>query len=251
VLAFDRESDAFSHYAESFPNQPILLVDTFDPLEGTKAAAALGERLGGIRLDSGDLEILSRGCRRILDASGAPKATIVASGDLNEDSIDQLVSSGAPIDTFGVGTELVTSRDDPALGGVYKMVERRTAAGARVPTMKMSLAKVTYPGQKQVYRCLDRHGKMAYDVVELADAATVEAPFGGRTKPLLETVMIGGRIERGAVSSLSEARERFFKELESIPDRLKALHGFHDYPVEIGPALEALTAELSEKRCPP
>jgi nicotinate phosphoribosyltransferase len=248
VLAFDRESDAFQHYAECFPQRPIMLVDTFDPLEGTKAAAALGDKLGGIRLDSGDLAILSRDCRRILDQSGASHAAIVATGDLNEDSIDQLLSAGAPIDIFGVGTELVTSRDDPALGGVYKMVERRTPEGGRVPTMKMSLAKVTYPGPKQVHRCLDAQGKMAYDVVELADAERVEAPLGGSVEPLLETVMIGGHIERSAVSSLSAARERFFKELDRLPARLRALHGFHDYPVEIGPGLEALTAELSEKR---
>jgi nicotinate phosphoribosyltransferase len=132
TMAHPSEQAAFEAYVAVFPESAILLVDTFDTLRGAvRAARAAGDRLRGVRIDSGDLDALSREVRRILDAEGAPHAKIVVSGDLNEHSIAALPAAGAPIDTFGVGTELVCSADAPALGGVYKLGASATRGPAR------------------------------------------------------------------------------------------------------------------------
>jgi nicotinate phosphoribosyltransferase len=126
VMAFEDEAAAFQAFHEVFPADTICLVDTYDTLRGAEIAArTLGPQLGGVRLDSGDLLDLARRVRGILDGNGAPQAQIVASGDLNEYAIRQLLAAGAPIDSFGVGTDMVTSKDAPALSVVYKLVAVR------------------------------------------------------------------------------------------------------------------------------
>lgn len=241
IMSFAREQDAFAHYHGLYPEHCVLLVDTYDTLEGCRRATAVGPALRGVRLDSGDLGELAKGCRTILDDAGLTQTAIVASGDLNEEKIEALLASGAPIDSFGVGTELVTSRDQPALGGVYKLVER-SEAGRRVPVMKLAEGKVTWPGAKQVFRVFDEDGRLARDVIELADA---EPPRGARVEPLLVPVMREGEIIHPA--SLDDARARCAEGLASLPSELKQLAGTAPAPVEIGPALQRLADRIKKE----
>ncbi|MBI1786058.1 MAG: nicotinate phosphoribosyltransferase, partial [Acidobacteria bacterium] len=160
VLSFGSEQEAFRKLQEVLGPFTAYLVDTYDSLEGTRRAAALGPPLWGIRLDSGDLEALSRQARRILDDAGLDQARIMASGDLDEHRIRALVDAGAPIDSFGVGTELAVSGDAPSMGSVYKLVEIDGRS-----TAKRSEGKSTLPGAKQIFRFPDR------DILGLADEA--------------------------------------------------------------------------------
>src|SRR5581483_5246455 len=161
VMSFENELDAFNAYADALPNNGIFLVDTYDSLKGVRHAIEVGKRLqkrghklGGIRLDSGDLAYLSIEARRMLDAAGFKDATIVGSNDLNEHLIASLKQQGARIDTWGVGTMLVTAYDQPALGGVYKLSAIRRPDGTWDHKIKLSeqTAKVTNPGVLQVRR---------------------------------------------------------------------------------------------------
>ena len=135
VLSFDSEEEAFRAFMEDFPETAVMLVDTYDTLEGVRHAIAAsretGMRLAGVRLDSGDLLELSRAARRLLDEAGMSETRIVASGDLEEGRIAELVAAGAPIDLWGVGTDLGTSRDSPVVNGVYKLVADRRGDGWR------------------------------------------------------------------------------------------------------------------------
>lgn len=177
VLSFEKELDAFRHLQELLGERTVQLIDTYDTLEGARQAAALGRPLWGVRLDSGDLLALSREVRGILDAAGLGEVKIMATNDLDEDTIARLVAAGAPIDVFGVGTSLATSFDAPALSAVYKLVE---IAGR--PTAKLSPEKQTLPGFKQVYRFAD------HDLLTLASAPP---PAGG--EKLLRQVMADGQ----------------------------------------------------------
>ncbi len=161
VMSFDEEQEAFDNYAAAMPNNAVLLVDTYDTLEGVKKAIQTGEtlrekghELQGIRLDSGDLAQLSKEAREILDVAGFQKTQIVASNDLDEESIKSLKAAGAKIDIWGVGTNLVTSVNQPALGGVYKLGAIREEEGEWQYRIKLSndLIKVSNPGILQVAR---------------------------------------------------------------------------------------------------
>ncbi len=182
VQSFPDESAAFSTFAKVFPDATTLLVDTYDVLEGVRKAASIEPPVRAIRIDSGDLASLAVEARRILDSRGRAGVRILVSGDLDEHSIRRLVRSGAPIDGFGVGTELVTSRDAPAMSAVYKLVQI-DGRGA----IKLSSGKKTYPLAKQVWRRRDESGRFAGDHVTRADE-TAEGD------PLLRLVMQGGRI---------------------------------------------------------
>jgi nicotinate phosphoribosyltransferase len=219
IEAHDSEAAAFAHFAAAFPRNAVLLVDTYDSVEGTRRAAATPGRLKGIRLDSGDLEDLARKARRILDEAGQREATIFASGNLDETRIAALVAAGAPIDSFGVGTSLTTSADAPYLDAVYKLQEY--AGRAR---RKRSTGKATWPGRKQVWRTLDG-GRFARDVITLeGDAQPGEA--------LLAPVMRAGR--RLAQPTLAAARARCLEGLGRLPAPR----------VEIAPALRRLADEV-------
>lgn len=170
VLAFESEIEAFRAYAEAQPGNCVLLVDTFDSLEGVRRAARVGQELAargialaGIRLDSGDLAWLSVEARRILDEAGLGEAKILASNDLDEHLIESLRLQGAKIDVWCVGTRLVTAYDDPALGGVYKLAAVRQGGGAWQPRLKLSeqAIKTTTPGMLQVRRYSDDRGYVA------------------------------------------------------------------------------------------
>lgn len=220
VMAFAHEEEAFRAFARSFPAS-TLLIDTFDTLEGARRAAAVaneGLSVRGVRLDSGDIADLSRRVRDILDAAGQPEIRIFVSGDMDEYRIAALLAGGAPIDGFGVGTQLGTSGDAPALGGVYKLVEDRSG-----PKRKTSTGKETLPGVKQVYRLGDR------DLI--APAGAVESGT-----PLLERVMAGGRRLRPD-PPLPEIQQRCRQSVAALPSRLRSLGPAAPYPVEVSAAI--------------
>lgn len=214
VEAFPTEIEAFRAFAEDFPDGVVLLVDTYDTLQGVEDAiqvareiAARGGRLTGIRLDSGDLAGLAKDARRALDAAGLTEVQIVASGGLDEDAIAQLSQAGAPIDVYGVGTKIGVAEDAPAPDTVYKLV----AYGGE-PVAKLSTAKSTLPGPKQVWRLPGLTG----DLIGLAQE---EAPAGG--EPLLVPVIRDGR--RLVDTSIAAARERFSSEVAVLPASLRSL----------------------------
>ncbi len=181
TMAHATEEEAFAGYVATFPSASILLIDTYDTLRGARRAAEVaGDKLKGVRLDSGDLYALSRAVRTILDEHGCPTARIVASGDLNEHRIAELRAAGAPIDVYGVGTDLVTSIDAPSLGGVYKLVEI-DRGGETTPIAKFSEGKATLPGAHQVHR-FHEGGRIVRDVIALADEP-IESGFGAAPRP--------------------------------------------------------------------
>jgi nicotinate phosphoribosyltransferase len=238
TMAHPSEEAAFEGYVRVFPSASILLIDTYDTLEGARRAAAIAkEKLKGVRLDSGDLNALSRGVRAILDEAGCTATKIVASGDLNEYKIAELRRAGAPIDVYGVGTDLVTSLDAPSLGGVYKLVEMGTGKDA-LPIAKFSEGKATLPGAHQVFRFRRADGALARDVIALADEdpAPLAGPEGeGQTaEALLAPVMRGGA-RVGAKETLEAIRARSLRELDALPPEL---HGLE----EDGPVFTASTS---------
>jgi nicotinate phosphoribosyltransferase len=233
VMSFEREEDAFRSFLEDFSHNTVLLVDTYDTLRGVRNAIAAahdtGIALRGVRLDSGELLELSREARRLLDEAGMDESIILASGDLEERRITELVAAGAPIDVWGVGTELGTSRDSPVVNGVYKLVADRTD-GAWRGVWKRSPDKATHPGPKQVYRAYE-NGTMARDVI----AAEDEAPEG---ESLLVEAMRGGEIVRE--ESLEEIRARTESQLAALPEALRPPEDdVAPYPVTYSPRLEA------------
>ncbi len=195
VQTFHSEREAFATFARVFPGATTLLVDTYDTLEGVRQAAAIEPPVQAVRLDSGDLDALSRGSRTILDAHDRRSVRIFASGDLDERKIAALVEAGAPIDAFGVGTELITSRDAPALAMVYKQVALNGEG-----RIKLSPGKKTYPLGKQTHRFRDANGRFHHDHVTQA-----EEPAEG--EPLLERVIERGRLAK-ALPTLEQIRAR-------------------------------------------
>lgn len=232
TMAFPHEIDAFRAFQRTFPKHAIMLVDTYDTLEGARRAAQLEGEIRGVRLDSGDLLSLSREVRRILDAAGRQRAIILASGDLDEDRIDALVRAGAPIDAFGVGTEMITARDAPALGGVYKLVAVDEGAHHR-PVRKLSAGKATYPDAKQVFRTRGADGRFVRDTLALA----TESLDG---EPLLVPVLRGGELIE-ALPSLDAIRARARAQRDALPDGVRRLHDPEPYPLEISRALQEET----------
>ena len=223
VQAHESEAAAFAHFAKAFPDNAVLLVDTYDTVAGARRAAATPGRLKGVRLDSGDLDDLSRKVRKILDEAGHRHAIIFASGNLDDDRVGALVAAGAPIDSFGVGTGLTTSADAPYLDAVYKLQEY-----AGRPRRKRSTAKATWPGRKQVWRSLGAGGRFARDVVTVeGDAQPGE--------PLIVPVMQAGR--RLPQPTLAESRERCRRDMARMPAP----------KVEVAPALRTLADQVDRQ----
>lgn len=191
VEAFDSEEEAFQNYHKTFPNSTILLVDTYDTVNAVQRIVKLEWKnaLRGIRLDSGDLLVLSRRARKILDDAGLKETRILASGNLNEYKIWDLVKAGAPIDLFGVGTDMATSRDYPALDLTYKLVQTMTRDNAVTFKAKRSPQKQTVPGKKQVFRKYTDKGFIGQDIIGLFSEKT---PAGAR--PLLKPVIRRGKM---------------------------------------------------------
>jgi nicotinate phosphoribosyltransferase len=178
VMAHPDELTAFSRYVAVYGPRSVLLIDTYDSIAAARLIVRAGLRPAAVRLDSGDLVHLSRVVRDVLDAGGLADTQILVTGDLDEHKVAALVSAGAPIDGFGVGTALSTSSDAPSLSGVYKLVEI-DRAGTLTPVMKLSAGKRTYPGAKQLWRVYGPGGPVR-DVVGLAGEA---APRDGGAAP--------------------------------------------------------------------
>ncbi len=247
VTSFDHEIDSYRAYAKAFPKKCFLLIDTYNSIEGAKKAALVGkeleergERLLGVRLDSGDLSELSKLVRRILDDAGLDYVKIVASGDLNEWKIDELMNKGARIDMFGVGTELITGRPTPALDGIYKLSDV-VEHGKHIPKMKLSeeTVKATLPGKKRVWRIVE-NGEFVKDVISLEDESVENG------MPLLEVAVKNGKIVCKR-PPLDDIRRKAAGNFSHLPDKYKKLDGAPVYPVEFSSGLIRLREAIVEK----
>ena len=241
VSAFPREIDAFRAFARAFPAQTVLLLDTYDTIAGARKAArvakemeAKGQRLSGVRLDSGDLAGLSHQVRRILDDAGLAYVKIVVSGGLDEASIGECLAKGAPIDGFGVGTRMDVSADLPYLDMAYKLVEYDGR-----PVLKSSAGKGTWAAQKQVYRRLRSGEGFAGDVLALRE----EPPPPGAVEILLRSVMERGRL-LAPHPALTTVRDYCAAQVASLPEELRELREPAAYPVSYSERLVSLQRAL-------
>lgn len=246
VMAFDSEIEAFEAYAESFPDNATLLIDTYDTIKGAYNAVKVAKELekqgkkvghvrilGAVRLDSGDLVEDSKLVREIFDAEALNYIKITASNDLNEYKIERLIDDGAKIDAFGVGTDMIVSKDHPAIGGVYKLAELDGE-----PKIKLSKEKQTLPGKKQIYRqSLD--GKFVKDIIALEDEIVDGEPL------LQQTIKEGTLVEK--LPELNKTREYCLKQREALPEKIKRLRASDYYPVEISEGLNNLVKEMRIK----
>jgi nicotinate phosphoribosyltransferase len=240
IEAFGDERRAFEAFADLARGPVTLLVDTYDTPTGVRTAADVLRGLGttrptGVRLDSGDLAELAGVARRLLDEAGLTEARIVVSGGLDEYDITDLLTAGAPVDAFAVGTKVGTCADAPYLDTAYKLVEYDGR-----PVMKLSTGKVTWPGPKQVFR-----GDRLDDVIGTRDEAAPAA-----TEPLLVPVMTGGRRVApapGPRAAVSRARERLANDLAALPSAARAIRGPAPPEPQRSATLVALTEELTAR----
>ncbi|MDR3342118.1 MAG: nicotinate phosphoribosyltransferase [Treponema sp.] len=236
IMAYPNEEAAFQAYADMYPDKTVFLIDTYDTLKsGALNAVKVGKCLAaqgknfGVRLDSGDVQYLSVEVRKILDAAGFPKATISVSSDLDEFIIQNLTNAGAPIDTWGVGTQMVTGGIEAAFTGVYKLAARDDGYGNMIPTIKFSdnPNKTTIPGVKQVWRIKDTQGMTVADVLTLDDPAHQDL------------------IEKGANYAFwhtSADYRHFYHAVEGSAEPLLKIRLDHGRPVGDRPSLEAIRA---------
>ena len=239
VLSFENEIDAFRAFVTSFPNHSILLIDTYDTLVGARKAvavaremAARGERLQGVRIDSGDLARLAFEVRRIFDAAGFPDVKIIASGGLDEYDLVDFSDAAVPFDSYGVGTKMGTSADAPWTDIAYKLVEYDNR-----PVLKLSTGKSSVPGKKQVFRAYDDENRLWKDSITLRDEQL------GDAEPLLKKVMAGGKAIFPQ-PSLEDAKTTFLTEFGKLPDPIKPIRNPANYPVEQSAELAALRKKL-------
>jgi nicotinate phosphoribosyltransferase len=244
VMSFEDEAEAFRAYQRVFPQNATLLIDTYDTVRAAERITEVfrpGE-VAGVRLDSGDLLVLSREVRKALDAAGFTSTRILASGDLNERLVADLVAQDAPIDFFGVGTDLTTVRDAPALGGVYKLVELRQG-DRRAFKIKTSEAKLTYPGQKQIWRHVGPDGRLMGDTVTLVD----EPAPSPEAIPLLEPVLRAGK-RLGPAPALPAIQRRAAAALSQLPEPLRGLDAPGEpYPVRFSERILTVQDALHQR----
>lgn len=240
VQAHRDEADSFLHFAQAQPDNVVLLIDTYDTEAAAQKVVALAPTLAakgipvkGVRLDSGDLADHARKVRKILDEGGLPHATILASGNLDEYRLRDLILSRAPIDSFAVGTAMTTSADAPSLDCAYKLQEY-----AGRPCRKRSEGKATWPGRKQVYRMRGADGQWEYDVLTTStDEQKGEA--------LLQPIMREGNLVR-PLPSLMDSRNHAAEQLAQLPPALKRLEPAGPYEVRISEALGELTVHVDK-----
>ncbi len=257
VMSFPDELTAFRTYAKTFPDACLLLVDTYDTLRSGIPNAirvfdelrAAGHEPMGIRLDSGDLAYLTRQARKMLDEAGYPKAKICASGDLDEVLIRDLKTQGACINTWGVGTKMITSEDCPALGGVYKL-SAEIVDGQTIPKIKISEnpAKVTNPGVKKIYRIYNPDGMamadlilLEHETVDPSKPLTLFHPVDTwkrqtyenyRLRELLTPIFLEGKLVYQS-PKLLEIQARCKKELASLWEQYTRQRNPHVYKVDL------------------
>ncbi len=239
VMAHENETLAFRHFLDAFPDHAVLLLDTYDVHNALREILEMGRKPAGVRLDSGDLVKDSRWIRRELARAGWNDVRIFASGDLDEDKMSALMKAGASIDAFGVGTALATPGDAPHLSLVYKLVEVERDGNVR-GAAKLTTAKVTYPGSKQVYRYSDAQGKYTGDEIALSEEPERNA------EPLLVQVMAGGKRVAKSETTL-QARDRCVTSLARLPDRYRQLRRDVAYPVRYSARLKALLESVKRR----
>lgn len=239
IEAHGDEQEAFLDFSRANPGGTTMLIDTYDTLEGARKVVETARRLEkegitirAVRLDSGDLLFLSKEVRKILDKGGLRDIQIFASGDIDEYLIRHLLSEGAPIGGFGVGTKLDTSSDAPYLNCAYKLMEYGGKA-----RMKKSEDKVTLPGRKQVFRSF-REGLMAVDVVSLEGEE-------GEGVPLVQPVMAEGK-RLSAPQKVADIQAHASDQIKALPPYLRMLESSPSYPVRVSPGLNRLRAEVEK-----
>jgi nicotinate phosphoribosyltransferase len=275
IMSFPDEEAAFLSYAAQYPKKTVFLIDTYDTLKsGIYNAIKAGKELAkkgnnfGVRIDSGDMHYLSVEVRKILDEAGFPNATITVSNDLDEYIVDTLTKAGAPINTWGVGTRMVTGGNDAAFTGVYKLAAKDDGSGKLVPTMKFSdnPEKTTNPGVKQVWRIKDEKAEAVADVMALDDP---EAPdtlekgtryafwhpqadyrhfyhtisAEGSAEPLLVKQMENGKTLTPS-PSLPEIQQKVKDGLKCFDPSYKRILNPHIYKVSVTERLRTLKLDL-------
>jgi nicotinate phosphoribosyltransferase len=238
VMAHEDEGEAFRNFLDVFPDEAVLLLDTYDVRQAARKIIAMGRKPAGVRLDSGDLVKDSRWVRRELDRAGWKDVKVFASGDLDEYKIASLLAKGAAIDAFGVGTALASPGDAPHLNMIYKLVEVERGGKVR-EAAKLTHAKATYPGRKQVFRRLTAAGKFAADQIALENE-----PESG--EPLLIEVMRGGR-RIVPPEPLSALRDRCTAGLAQLPERCRRITRAANYPVRYSKGLETSLEKLRQR----
>ena len=242
VSSFAREIDAFRAFATSFPDNSILLIDTYDTIAAAhkvvslaQEIAARGQRVQGVRIDSGDLVQLAKEVRKIFDAAGMNDVKIVGSGGLDEYDLADFSDANSPYDSYGVGTKMGVSSDAPWFDMAYKLVEY-----AGRPVLKLSPGKISWPGEKQVFRQYDSHGQLQRDVIGLRDEH-----FLGM-EPLLRKVMEHGKV-LSPQPTLDDSRTTLLQEFACLPDSVKAIRNPSPYPVEFTPGLRDLLEQTGRE----
>jgi len=236
VQKFDSEMESFDVYTNIYGENSILLIDTYDTEQAAKKISKYKNSIKAVRIDSGDLIEHAKKVRKILDENGCEKVQIVASSDLNEFKIKKILESNAPIDAFGVGTELATSRDDPTIAGVYKLIEYNNK-----PKIKLSEDKLTYAGKKQIYRSYNKQGEFIEDLLTL-DCE----PAPPNSEALLILVMKEGKLLTG-LPNLNNIQQYYNENIEKLPNKFKGLEENHTFNVLISKKLSELTNSLTEK----
>lgn len=246
IQAHTDEAEAFEHFARAQPEHAVLLLDTYDTEAAARKVVALAPRLRkqgitvkGVRLDSGNLADHARRVRRILNDGGLPDVQIVASGNLDEYALQELLAAGAPIDSYAVGTHMTTSSDAPFLDCAYKLQEYAGRA-----CRKRSEGKATWPGRKQVYRHEGSEGRMAYDVLTLDEGTDLKSVPDGTA--LLEPVMRDGK-RLAPAPALAALRARVAGEMARLPEHLRRLQDGPPYQVRLSQALRDLTKAVDER----
>ncbi|TES95011.1 MAG: nicotinate phosphoribosyltransferase [Promethearchaeota archaeon] len=236
VQRFDNEMESFDVYTNIYGDNSILLIDTYDTEKAAKKISKYKNTIKAVRIDSGDLVEHSKKVRKILDENGCEKVQIVASSDLNEYKIKKILESNAPIDAFGVGTELATSCDDPTIAGVYKLIEYNNK-----PKIKTSEAKLTYPGDKQIYRIYNKQGEFIEDFLTLDNE-----PAPPNSEALLILVVKEGRLIT-ELPNLNNIQQYYNENIKKLPNKFKELEENHIFKVRISKKLSDLTKSLTEK----
>ena len=277
IMSFPDEYTAFKTYAEMYPNCCTLLVDTYDTLKSgvpnairvfdEMKAAGVSPMKIGIRLDSGDLAYLSKKARKMLDEAGHPEATICASNDLDEYLIHDLKIQGAAIDSWGVGTNLITSKDCPSFGGVYKLAAIQNKDGEFIPKIKLSenTEKITNPGNKTIFRIYEKeNGKIKADLICFADETIdtskdlllfdpvetwKKTKLKGGTytvREMMVPIFINGACVYDS-PSVKEIAAYCRKEKDTLWDETKRLFYPHNVYVDLSDRVYAVKKELLDK----
>ena len=242
VSSFEHEIDAFRAFVSSFPNNSTLLIDTYDTVAGARKAvqvakemAARGERLQGVRIDSGNLAKLAVDVRNIFDEAGLKDIKIIGSGGLDEYDLADFSDAEIPYDSYGVGTKMGVSADAPWSDIAYKLVEYDNR-----PVLKLSTGKVSLPGKKQAFRMSDRQGQLQKDIIALRGENVAGA------EPLLKKVMTEGKITV-PLPSLQEIRSVFLSEFAKLPEPIKAIRNPSHYLVEHSARLQEHCANVEQQ----